>query len=99
MEGFRKLHRVGVAFFLLVLVVLGTVSSSAAARPAVGFPGGVRAVETSPARPCHMAASGVGVPKTGAKVAEKYAPMLLNVLPRGRLPPSGPSGGINDVKT
>lgn len=26
-----------------------------------------------------------------------YAPLLLNLLPRGPVPPSGPSGGINEL--
>lgn len=30
-------------------------------------------------------------------VVDKYAPLLLAMLPRGTVPPSGPSGGTNDV--
>ncbi|RWW00245.1 hypothetical protein GW17_00036793 [Ensete ventricosum] len=29
------------------------------------------------------------------QLAEKYKPLLLNLLPRGPSPPSGPSPGIN----
>ncbi|KAL0926356.1 hypothetical protein M5K25_002578 [Dendrobium thyrsiflorum] len=30
---------------------------------------------------------------------EKYGPLLLNLLPRGRIPPSGPSGRTNGIQT
>ncbi|XP_062179359.1 uncharacterized protein LOC133883962 [Phragmites australis] len=30
-------------------------------------------------------------------VVDKYAPLLLAMLPRGPVTPSGPSGGTNDV--
>lgn len=29
-------------------------------------------------------------------LAEKYRPLLLSLLPRGRMPPAGPHPGIND---
>ncbi|PWZ10476.1 hypothetical protein Zm00014a_044662 [Zea mays] len=30
-------------------------------------------------------------------VVDKYAPLLLAMLPRGPAPPSAPSGGTNDI--
>ncbi|KAF8720134.1 hypothetical protein HU200_024916 [Digitaria exilis] len=30
-------------------------------------------------------------------VVDKYAPLLLAMLPRAQVPPSGPSGGTNDA--
>ena len=30
-------------------------------------------------------------------VVDKYAPLLLSMLPRAPVPPSGPSGGTNDA--
>lgn len=30
-------------------------------------------------------------------VVDKYAPLLLAMLPRGPVPPSGPSGGTNEA--
>ncbi|KAL6865089.1 hypothetical protein ACP4OV_016240 [Aristida adscensionis] len=33
-----------------------------------------------------------------AAVVDKYAPLLLTMLPRAPVPPSGPSGGTNDSR-
>lgn len=33
------------------------------------------------------------------KLNDKLAPLLLNFLPRGTIPPSGPSKGTNDITT
>ncbi|KAL9421812.1 hypothetical protein AB3S75_034143 [Citrus x aurantiifolia] len=41
--------------------------------------------------PCHDASS---PPKLAGKL---HRPLVLNVLPKGTTPPSGPSKGINDV--
>ncbi|KAH7548278.1 hypothetical protein JRO89_XS14G0094300 [Xanthoceras sorbifolium] len=38
-----------------------------------------------------------GVPKY-PKLAGKYGPLLLNILPKGGVPPSAPGKGTNDVK-
>ncbi|KAJ4720214.1 hypothetical protein OWV82_008077 [Melia azedarach] len=38
------------------------------------------------------------VSASAPKLAGKYRPLVLNILPKGTVPPSGPSKGINDVK-
>lgn len=35
--------------------------------------------------------------KVGARLAGKYGPTLLNMLPKGSVPNSGPSKGSNDI--
>ncbi|KAH0470956.1 hypothetical protein IEQ34_000679 [Dendrobium chrysotoxum] len=74
-------------FFALCLVL------GAAARPVKEL----RAVEPADqrARPCDAMADVKG--KLEGK-RKKYEALLLNLLPRGTAPPSGPAGGTNGMK-
>lgn len=36
-------------------------------------------------------------PRFGAAAVAKYGPLVLNLLPKGTNPPSGPSKGTNDI--
>ncbi|KAL5202678.1 hypothetical protein ABZP36_013630 [Zizania latifolia] len=52
-----------------------------------------------PLRPAGWnAPSSVGEGRAAAAaVVDKYAPLLLSMLPRAPVPPSGPSGGTNEL--
>lgn len=43
-------------------------------------------------------ASAVESSRFGAAAAAKYGPLVLNLLPKGTKPPSGPSKGTNELK-
>ncbi|KAF7830873.1 hypothetical protein G2W53_013206 [Senna tora] len=50
--------------------------------------------------PCHHhaeAAGRIGASPAKRVVAGKYGPLVLNMLPKGTVPPSGPSKGTNNV--
>ncbi|KAJ8771055.1 hypothetical protein K2173_023380 [Erythroxylum novogranatense] len=34
---------------------------------------------------------------SGSRISGKYGPMFLSMLPKGTIPPSGPSGGTNSL--
>lgn len=48
--------------------------------------------------PCNLASpvSTKSSASSKAELEEKYKPLLLNLLPRGKVPPSGPSKGTNN---
>ncbi|KAG1338134.1 hypothetical protein COCNU_04G004400 [Cocos nucifera] len=48
--------------------------------------------------PCNLASpvSTKSSASSKAEIEEKYKPLLLNLLPRGKVPPSGPSKGTNN---
>jgi hypothetical protein len=46
--------------------------------------------------PCHMEI-GEGSNIRSTRLAGKFGPMILNVLPKGTIPPSGPSKGGNSL--
>lgn len=55
--------------------------------------------------PCHCKApetnmknSDKEISALSQRISAKYRPLLLNILPKGTVPPSGPSKGKNDVK-
>ncbi|XP_044462454.1 uncharacterized protein LOC123193497 [Mangifera indica] len=55
--------------------------------------------------PCHSKAPGTNMKNSdkeisalSQRISAKYRPLLLNILPKGTVPPSGPSKGKNDVK-
>ncbi|KAL0928917.1 hypothetical protein M5K25_000849 [Dendrobium thyrsiflorum] len=75
-------------FFALCLVL------SAAARPVKELRAVVPADQR--ARPCEAMAD-VKERKLEGKT-KKYEALLLNLLPRGTIPPSGPAGGTNGMK-
>ncbi|BFG22975.1 hypothetical protein CerSpe_092490 [Prunus speciosa] len=52
-------------------------------------------VNTDQASSSHLPAA----PRFGAAAAAKYGPLVLNLLPKGPTPPSGPSKGTNNLKT
>lgn len=92
---------------LLFLVVLASVlTSSASARLLNDH---LTLLPESPPQslkqqvlPCHtddnnIQASAAETPRFGAAAAAKYGPLLLNLLPKGTNPPSGPSKGTNDL--
>lgn len=51
------------------------------------------------AGPCDMASKvSTESSRSKQKLAERYGPLLFNVLPRAGVPPSGPSGGTDEIK-
>ncbi|KAM1020360.1 hypothetical protein ACFX13_042337 [Malus domestica] len=92
---------------LLLLVVFASVlTSSASARLLNGH---LTLLLENPSEsqkqqvlPCHtndsnIQASAAETPRFGAAAAAKYGPLILNLLPKGTKPPSGPSKGTNDL--
>lgn len=67
---------------LVVLLLAVGLQPSSAARPLRSA--GVSAVDVSSEAKDHA-------------VVDGYAPLLLTMLPRGPVPPSGPSGGTNEA--
>ncbi|KAI0531205.1 hypothetical protein KFK09_000758 [Dendrobium nobile] len=78
-------------FFALCLVLSG----GAAARPVKELRGAVVVPADQRAHPCEAMADVKG--KVEGKT-KKYEALLLNLLPRGTAPPSGPAGGTNGLK-
>ncbi|PKA67226.1 hypothetical protein AXF42_Ash004718 [Apostasia shenzhenica] len=47
-----------------------------------------------------VSAAGVAAETTAKGILEgRYKPLLLNLLPRGKIPPSGPSTGTNEMNS
>ncbi|KAG8085176.1 hypothetical protein GUJ93_ZPchr0010g9247 [Zizania palustris] len=86
MASSRGISRAAVAVCLvLVALVVVTLQPASAARP------------LQPATSWSAPPSSVGEGHAaGAGVIDKYAPLLLAMLPRGAVTPSGPSGGTNN---
>lgn len=93
----RKKQNLHLAAALLILLSL--ISSSSSARPLNDF---IQLAE----------ASSITLPSERAMPAEKeghisvvrgrgaaksYGPLILNMLPKGKVPPSGPSKGTNNL--
>lgn len=95
------------ASLLLLLLLLMTSSSFTSARllndfkvtPAEPTVNDLALPTAGAVLPCHMdhvAAAGKGTP--AKRLAGKYGPLVLNMLPKGgHIPPSGPSKGTNNV--
>ncbi|KAJ0047212.1 hypothetical protein Pint_06639 [Pistacia integerrima] len=45
----------------------------------------------------NMKNSEKGISVSTPRISGKYQPLVLNILPKGTVPPSGPSKGTNDV--
>ncbi|KAF0927392.1 hypothetical protein E2562_032478 [Oryza meyeriana var. granulata] len=78
----RRSRTVAICLVALMLVVAAALQPASAARPL--RPAGWNAPSSDGKG--HAAAAGV---------VDKYAPLLLAMLPRGSVTPSGPSGGTN----
>lgn len=46
-----------------------------------------------------MATNTMEVPVNKMKLDSRFGPMVLNILARGRVPPSGPSRGTNELNS
>lgn len=46
-----------------------------------------------------IASNTMEVPVTKMKLDSRFGPMVLNILARGRVPPSGPSRGTNELNS
>lgn len=79
-----KLFKVPKLFFLVALILFISASSSSARL--------LRDQSLSAAVPELK----LDIP---AALSREYGPLLLGFLPKGRIPPSGPSKGTNDFNT
>ncbi|KAF3330425.1 hypothetical protein FCM35_KLT03779 [Carex littledalei] len=84
----RNLH--GAFTFLLLVLVFSQLCN---ARP-------LKEVKDKEAQPCEMDKTNRMERSTpGEKLADRYGPLVLNMLPRGSpVPPSGPGGGTNEIQ-
>ncbi|XP_027336991.1 uncharacterized protein LOC113850608 [Abrus precatorius] len=90
----------------LLLLFLLLTSSFSYARPFNSFnlalpSDRVLPVEEYPAghmSPSHRMEVADKIPLPGMRVGRKYGAMVLNMLPKGSVPPSGPSKGSNYIK-
>lgn len=90
-------HHQYAAVLLMFLFLLSSSPSSARlldiALPSQEEPAG----HVSPCDHMRVVAAAGKLPSPGMRVAGgKYGPLILNMLPKGTVPPSGPSKGTNN---
>lgn len=90
-------HHQYAAVLLVFLFLLSSSPSSARLLNNIALPS-----QEEPAghvSPCdHMSVVAGKLPSPGMKVAGgKYGALILNMLPKGTVPPSGPSKGTNNI--